>query len=90
MDHGIRLCGAAPEAVQILQRSTMDFGARCGQGLRSFFRASKAKHLMPAGDQFLRDADPTQPVAPVTNTRMSKVSRVALETNVCPGPILVK
>ena len=61
VDHGIRLGGAAPQAVQIRERAAMNLGARRGERLRSLVRAGQAEHLMAGGDQVLDDgrADPT-------------------------------
>jgi hypothetical protein len=70
MDHAIRRRRAALQAVQILQRSVMNFGARGFECLGASLGAGEAKDLMACADYSRTRADPMKPVAPVTKTRM--------------------
>ena len=53
MDGAICFLGAFAQAVEIVERTAMDFGAQFFQRLGIGVGAGKAKHLVPVGDQFL-------------------------------------
>jgi hypothetical protein len=55
MDHGIRRAGAGAEAVEIIQRSAMDFRAQRGERCRAAVRTAEAQHLVPRADQLGSD-----------------------------------
>ena len=92
MDDAIRSGSALLEAVWVRDRPAIDLGAGGGQRRRLFVRTAEAEHLMAAPINSLTTAEPMNPVAPVTNTRMGKVSIVSPETNVCsrvyPGKVV--
>lgn len=89
VDHAIGFGGTAFQTFQILERTAMDFGANGPQLFSTLLRAGQAKHLMAGRDQFLDDGRATQPVAPVTNTRMS-IPPFWMETHIGRCYILVK
>jgi hypothetical protein len=90
VDHGIRLRGAAPQALQIRERPAMNLGARRGERLRALVRASEAKHVMAGGDQIL-DHSRAHPAGRSSDKYThGKCSSSSSETSVCPGVILVK
>ena len=74
MDYGIGSGRSALQALKIIQRAAMDLGSCRGNRSGSRIRASEASTLCPATSSSWTIAEPMNPVAPVTKTRMEKSS----------------
>ncbi len=51
MDHAVGRAGAAPQAVEIVERSAMNCGTGRGQRRGGGLRPGEAKHLVPRVEQ---------------------------------------
>ncbi len=70
VDHAIRLSGRALKNVEIVGRASADFRSGSGQGGGGSIRAGQPDDRWPAPMSSGTAAEPIQPDAPVTNTRM--------------------
>ncbi len=56
VNHAVRRCRAAAEAVEIFERTAVDLGAHPRKGLGPCIGARNADHLMARPDELLNDS----------------------------------
>jgi hypothetical protein len=61
VDDAVGACGAFLQAVRIVDRSTIDFGAGGGERRRLLIGSGDADDLMVRGDQFLDEGGTDEP-----------------------------
>ena len=70
VDNGVRCGCSAAQAFQVLQIASMRLGAGGVKRLCTRVRPRQSKYVMACADEFFPTAEPMNPVAPVTNTRI--------------------
>jgi hypothetical protein len=71
VDYAVRCGRPGPEGVQLLERTAIDLGAGRSEGRRARIGAGETDQLMAGAISSWTMAEPTNPVAPVTKTRIT-------------------
>jgi hypothetical protein len=77
VNDAVRCGDAVAQAVEVVEGTAMNLGAGSRQCCCGRVRAGEADDLMPCVEEF---ADPMNPVAPVTNTRIVRSFSMAIRS----------
>jgi hypothetical protein len=90
VDDAVGLRGSGFEAVEVVKRSAMDFGAGGGQGRRFLVRPAQAKNLMARPDHFLDDGRADESGRSSDKYAHEKTLQFSVATNLRSNIMLVK